>query len=307
MSVDKTLVLLDQTARSQHGLVTGQQAVAILGPHRKAKWVGRRQLTLVQPGVFRLTGAPETWHQMLMATALAADGVVSHRSAAELWGLIQPAGYVEVSIPPDRTARLRPPAIAHRIKDLHPNLAVERAGLPITDPVRTIIDLGLVLPSRGVSDALSQGLTLGLLTVADLERLRDALGRPGRNGTGVVRNILEARSLQSGTEESLLERRFLDLTRKAGLPVPVVQHEVWESGRLVARIDAAYPDRKIAIEVDGYGPHSSPEAFQRDRTRQNRLVALGWTVLRFTWDDVVRRPAEVARTIEAALRRAPAA
>ncbi|MFP5256013.1 MAG: DUF559 domain-containing protein [Acidimicrobiia bacterium] len=307
MSVDKTLVLLDQTARSQHGLVTSQQAVKILGPHRKAKWVGRRQLALVQPGVFRLAGVPETWHQSLMATALAADGVVSHRSAAEMWGLIQPAGYVEVSIPPNRTPHLRPPAVAHRIKDLHPELAVERAGLRITDPVRTVIDLGLVLSKREVGDALSRGLSIGLLTVTEVERLRDALGRPGRNGTGVVRHILEARSLQSGTEESLLERRFLDLARRAGLPAPVVQYEVWDSGRFVARIDAAYPSLKIAIEVDGYAPHSSPEAFQRDRTRQNRLVALGWTVLRFTWDDVVRRPTEVARIIEEAIRRAPAA
>ncbi len=304
MGVDKTLVLLDQTARAQHGLVTSQQAVQILGPYRKSKWVSRRQLTSVQPGVFRLPGAPETWHQSLMAACLATEGVVSHRAAAELWGLIQPAGYVEVSIHPKRTPRLQPPAIAHRIKDLHPELASERAGLRITDPVRTVIDLGLVLSKRAVSDAMSRGLSTGLFTVADIERLRAALGRPGRNGTGVVRNILEARSLQSVPEESVLERRFLDLARRAGLPAPAVQHEVWEGGRFVARIDAAYPHQKVAIEVDGFGPHSTPEAFQRDRTRQNRLVALGWTVLRFTWDDVVRRPAEVAQTIAEALKRA---
>ncbi|MGV3759375.1 MAG: type IV toxin-antitoxin system AbiEi family antitoxin domain-containing protein, partial [Actinomycetota bacterium] len=152
MGVDKTLVLLDQTARSQHGLVTSQQAVKILGPHRKSRWVTQRRLTMVQPGVFRLPGAPETWHQALMATALAAEGTVSHRSAAELWGLIQPAGYVEVSIVPGRMPRLRPPAVAHRIKDLHPTLAVERAGLKVTDPVRTIVDLGLVLSTAAVSD-----------------------------------------------------------------------------------------------------------------------------------------------------------
>ena len=307
MGVDQTLLTLDETARSQHGLVTSQQAVQILGPYRKARWVTQRRLVMAQPGVFRLAGAPHSWHQSLAAASLAADGIVSHRSAAELWGLIQPAGYVEVSIRPGRTPKLQLPAIAHRIKDLHPELAAERGGLRLTDPVRTIIDLGLVLSQRSVSDALSRGLSTRLLTVPEVERLRDALGRQGRNGTGVVRSILEARSLQTGTEESLLERRFLDLARRGGLPAPVVQYEVWESGRFVARIDAAYPELKIAIEVDGYGPHSSPEAFQRDRTRQNRLVALGWTVLRFTWDDVVRRPAEVARIIEEAIRRASAA
>jgi very-short-patch-repair endonuclease len=257
--------------------------------------------------VFRVIGAPETWHQSLMAAALAADGIVSHRSAAELWGLIQPAGYVDVSVTPDRHPRLQPPAILHRIIDLHPELAVDRAGMRITDPVRTIIDLGLVLSQRAVSDALSRGLSTGLLSVPEVTRVRDALGRKGRNGTGVVREILEARSLQQGTEESLLEKRFLDLVRRHDLPVPALQHEVWTGGRFVARIDAAYPDAKVAIEVDGYVAHSAPEEFQRDRTRQNRLVALGWTVLRFTWDDVVRRPEVVATTIKEALHRATAA
>jgi very-short-patch-repair endonuclease len=86
-----------------------------------------------------------------------------------------------------------------------------------------------------------------------------------------------------------------------------LQHEVWHAGRFIARIDAAYPERRIAVEVDGFEAHSSPEAFQRDRTRQNRLVALGWTVLRFTWADVVQRPAIVAQTIREAINRVPAA
>jgi len=307
MGVDQTLVRLDRVLQAQHGLVTSRQAVQLLGPSRKARWVERGRLRVVQPGVLRILGAPETWHQSVMAAALAADGVVSHRSAAELWGLIQPAGYVEVSVHPDRRPRLEPPAILHRIADLHPELAVERAGLPLTDPVRTIIDLGLVLPQRAVGDALSRALSTRLLTVPEVSWLRDALGRKGRNGTGVVREILTARSLLGGTEESLLEKRFHDLVRRHDLPLPAMQHEVWDAGRFVARIDAAYPEAKLAIEVDGYLAHSAPEEFQRDRTRQNRLVALGWTVLRFTWDDVVRRPHEVARAIHETLRRTPAA
>ena len=90
---------VDDLARAQHGLITGAQAVSALGPSRKDRWVRERRIISVQPSVFRLAGAPETWHQSLMAAALAVDGVVSHRAAAELWGLIQPAGYVEVSVP----------------------------------------------------------------------------------------------------------------------------------------------------------------------------------------------------------------
>lgn len=298
---------LDALVQVQHGLVTTAQALKTLGPSRKQRWVAERRLISVQPGVFRMAGAPETWHQLLLAAALSADAIVSHRSAAEMWNLIQPAGYVDISVVPSRRPRLRPPAIAHRIGDLHPELAVNREGVRLTDPVRTIIDLGLVLPKWSVRDALSRAITTRLLTVEQVQRLRDALGRPGRNGTGIIRELLDERSLLFGEEDSLLEKRFQDMARRHDVPAPMIQYEVWHAGRFIARIDAAYPEHKLAIEVDGFRYHSSPEAFQRDRTRQNRLVALGWTVLRFTWDDVVRRPHIVAKAIREAVNRLPAA
>jgi very-short-patch-repair endonuclease len=292
---------IDRLATSQHGLVTSGQATKALGRGRKNRWVMERRLVSVQPRVLRVAGAPETWHQSLLAASMATDGIVSHRSAAELWGLVQPAGYLDVSVVHPRAPHTRPPAIVHRIRDLHPELAVEREGLKITDPVRTVVDLGLVLPRWAVGDALSRGLTTRLLTVHEVERLRDALGRKGRDGAGVIREILEERMLCGGTEESLLERRMLDLLHRHDLPVGVVQHEVWHAGRFVARLDLAYPLLKLAIEVDGYAAHASPDAFQRDRTRQNRLVALGWTVLRFTWADVVGSPLAVAAAIREAI------
>ena len=288
---------VDELTLAQHGLLTTEQAIKALGPSRKSRWVTERRLVSVQPSVFRMAGAPETWHQALMAAALAADGVVSHRSAAELWGLIEPAGYVEVSIARASKRAVRPPAIVHRIKDLRPGLAVDRQGLRLTDPVRTVIDLGLVLPWWSVRAALGRGLSTRLFQLADIQSLRDALGRPGRNGTGVVRDILEGNLLILTKEQSQLETRFGRLARRYGLPDLTLQYEVWDKGRFVARPDAAYPELKLAIEIDGFAHHSSPDAFQHDRTRQNRLVALGWTVLRFTWNDIVKRPEEVARII----------
>jgi very-short-patch-repair endonuclease len=71
--------------------------------------------------------------------------------------------------------------------------------------------------------------------------------------------------------------------------------------RFVARVDFAYPDRRLAIEVDGYELRASPAAMQSDLDRQNALVREGWTVLRFTWADVVRRPARVAELVRSTL------
>jgi very-short-patch-repair endonuclease len=300
--------IIDEIAGAQHGLVTAPQAIKALGRGRKQRWVTERRLVVIQPGVYRLAGAPQTWHQSVMAASLAADGIVSHRSAAELWGLIQPAGYVDIAVTPAQRPRLHPPAILHRVGDLHPELAVVREGMRVTDPVRTLVDLGLVLPHWSVREALSRGISTRLVGVDEVQQLRDALGRPGRNGTGVMRRVLEERLLTAGADDSSqLERRFSRLARAHGLPTMHLQHEVWHAGRFIARVDAAYPDRKIAIEVDGFRWHSSPDAFQRDRTRQNRLVALGWTVLRFTWDDVASRPDMVVQTIREAVARADAA
>jgi hypothetical protein len=290
-------VAVDELALRQHGLITSSQAIEALGPSRKARWVKERRLISVQPTVFRLAGAPETWHQSLLATSLAVDGIVSHRSAAELWDLIEAGGYVEVSVATAHTRTVRPPAIVHRVKDLRPGLSVNREGLRVTDPVRTIIDLGLVIPAVMVRAAIARGLSTRLFTIADVQVLRDALGRPGRNGTGIVRDILEGNLVSLAKEESGLEARFGRLSKRFGLPALVLQHEVWSEGHFVARADAAYPEIKLAIEIDGFAHHSTPDAFQADRTRQNRLVALGWTVLRFTWTDIVKHPAEVARVI----------
>jgi very-short-patch-repair endonuclease len=100
--------------------------------------------------------------------------------------------------------------------------------------------------------------------------------------------------------ESVLELRFLLLAQRQGLPKMVFQHEVRIGGRTY-RIDAAYPDLKLAIEVDGYAKRASPEAMARDLARQNALVLAGWTILRFPWSRVVGDPSSVAEEIMRAL------
>ena len=238
---------------------------------------------------------------------LSSQGIVSHRSAAELWGLLLPAGYVEASVAHGHALRLRPPAVAHRIKDLRPDLSVEREGMRITDPARTIVDLGLVVPPSLVAAALRRGISKKLVSLAEARLIRERLGRQGRNGTGILGEVIEMTILRGEKSESELEERFLALRRDHGLTELSLQHEVWAVGRCIGRVDGAVPRVKLAVEVDGYEHHTDPEAFQRDRTRQNELVALGWTVLRFTWHDVVNRPEHVARQIRAAITRLAAA
>lgn len=141
------------------------------------------------------------------------------------------------------------------------------------------------------------------MTVPGLEMAYAELGR-GRAGAAVLRAVLDDRALGATRPDGLLEPHMARLLRDENLPPAHFQYGVRAGdGRFLARIDFAYPDRLLAIEVDGHEAHATPAALQRDLERQNALVALGWTVLRFTWSDVVRRPRRVAGDVRRMLDR----
>src|SRR3546814_17709238 len=106
----------------------------------------------------------------------------------------------------------------------------------LTDPVRTVVDLGLVLPRWSVKDALSRGITIRLFAVGQVQALREALGRQGRNGTGIIGAILEERFLTKGDEESHLEARLHPRARRHQPPPLTIPPEVVTAGRLVAPV-----------------------------------------------------------------------
>ena len=116
-----------------------------------------------------------------------------------------------------------------------------------------------------------------------------------------MRKILDERAGPGNGDASALERRGLDVIRTAGLPIPAIEHPTpWDPTR---RFDLAFPEQRLAIEWDSRRWHSRFEDFDRDR-RRDRLAAIhGWVVLRFTWDDVVKRQAEVVQQIRALLGR----
>jgi very-short-patch-repair endonuclease len=127
----------------------------------------------------------------------------------------------------------------------------------------------------------------------------DRLSTKGRVGLGALRRYLDDRALGAERPDGLLEPRMARLLRKHGLPPAVFQHRVYRDGRHVGRIDFAWPDLKIAIEVDGWEKRATPERMSGDHERQAELAGLGWVVVRFTWEQVVRRPAWVAEQLRA--------
>ncbi|MGI9022004.1 MAG: type IV toxin-antitoxin system AbiEi family antitoxin domain-containing protein [Acidimicrobiales bacterium] len=296
---------LRATAKAQMALFTLEQARAAGYSPRQVQY--RRETgewDQVHPSVYCVAGVPDSWERRLLAASLAAGpgAVASHRAAARVWGVVEAdCPTVELSVPPGRTHRLEG-VVVHRSTDLLPFHVVRKDGLAVTTPARTILDLGSVRGAKAVERALDLALSRRLVTLNELRVALDFVARRGRRGAGVLRSLLDERSAAAGLAESVLEARMLRLCRQQGLPEPVCQHEVRSGARLVGRIDFAYVDHLVAIELDGYESHSSLDAFRRDRARQNDLVAMGWTVLRFTWDDVTHHPARVAHSVLSVLR-----
>lgn len=296
---------LAELAAQQHGVFSTAQARE-LGVDRKRlrRLVSGKHLARLHPGVYAATGAPETWRRDLFAAWLAAGpgAAVSHRAAAQIWGLLRDTpDLVELAVPEPRHPKVAG-AVIHRSVDLQPAHVESDEGLPVTSPMRTIVDLGLVLRHWDVEDALDRGLTKRLFTVTAIEWMRAEVAERGRNGCGIIGTILDDRALGAAPADSLLEPRLARLLKQAGLPAAVYHYLVRDGrGRVLAEVDFAYPDLRLAIEVDGFEAHGTPRQMSRDFVRQNGLVPLGWHVLRFTWEQVVRQPEMVAATIRAAL------
>ena len=169
-------------------------------------------------------------------------------------------------------------------------------GLPVTRPARTWRDLAAVLPTAALL-AVTDQLVDGYSSRAELEQALAV--RPGGRGAARARAVLPlAESLSESPMESVLRW----LMHEAGLPRPVLQHPVRNAaGAVLGRADFAWPDRKVVVEFDG-DLHRRRDVFVSDLRRQNRFVAEGWIVLRFSSADVMGRPEKVIAAIRAALR-----
>ena len=107
-----------------------------------------------------------------------------------------------------------------------------------------------------------------------------------RKRGALIRPILADRAGIDRAPESPLETKFLALLRRSPLPKPELQYEIWDGPLFVARVDFAYPERKLAIEVDGFRSHSGRESFDRDRRRLSAIAALGWRLQLVTKADI---------------------
>jgi very-short-patch-repair endonuclease len=220
--------------------------------------------------------------------------VLSHSSAAALWELVPDRhGPIHVSVPVRANPR-RVGVRVHRRAALGAHEVTRRRGIAVTTVVTTLVDLAPTIGRDELEGAVNQADRLDL---ADPERLRaDLESIPARPGVAVLRETLDRRTFT--LTDSKLERRFLPIARRAGLPPPQTQLRI--NG---FKVDFYWPTLGLVVETDGLRYHRTPAQQARDRVRDQTHAAAGLTPLRFTRAQVRFEPAHVQATLAAVARR----
>jgi Transcriptional regulator, AbiEi antitoxin/Protein of unknown function (DUF559) len=293
-------------AARQHGVVSrgqlrqvGMSDTAI----SRAAEIGR--LHPVFRSVYAVGHQPRSERTRLMAAVLACGkgGLVSHRSAAALLGLIDEGpAVIDIIAPPSRGRKIDG-IYLHRVRPPRREETGTIHGIPCTSPARTLVDLAGVVGERTLRSAFERAATRRrMLDIPAIERSID----PRRRGMKVlVKLINEWRGAapllgKRGKLKSPLEAKVLPLIVHRDLPAPLLNAPVEiANGRI--EVDFLWPDHRLILEADSRDFHGTAVAFERDRWRDRELMRAGYSVLRVTSREAEREAAAVAATVIARL------
>jgi hypothetical protein len=295
-------------AERQHGVVALRQLVELgLSARAVSHRAARGRLHRIHRGVYAVGHSKLTGYGHWMAAVLACgpNAVLSHRSAAGLWGL-RPDNRRRSDISlPSPSARAKAAIEVHRSLTLTGNDVTSTDGIPCTTVARTLVDLGDVVNRRAVERAVEQAEVLRLFDLREVER---AIERAGpRRGTGILVSVLGDLHGPTLTETDL-EEAFLALCREAALPAPEVNVWMTLPDGTPARIDFLWRVERLAVETDGGPFHRTRQSRERDARRDQLLRLMAFEPVRFTGRQVAREPGWVKRCLsELIVRRQPLA
>jgi hypothetical protein len=295
-------------AAAQHGVVSLDQLRARdLSAGAAAKRAQRGALHRQHRGVYAV-GHRSIGREGLLQTALLACGhsaVISHGTAAAFWGLRdQWPTLVDVTVP-NQAGRKIDGVRCRRCRYPSPAEILIREGIVFTSPARTMVDLAGLLGTPSLRRVVERAAVLKLLDIAALDR--SLIAAEGRRGVKALWRIADEWRTEDGSSpdvrgdfEALVLPRLLAL----GVPRPVCNRTLTLGGdRLM--VDFLWEEQRLVVETDGKATHATPVAFQRDRHRDQILVAAGYRVARATWDQMHRELEAVVTRISRALDRAP--
>lgn len=279
--------VIEDLVRDNEGLVTRRQLLERVPREVVDSYVGRRQLVRVFPAVYRLRNGADDDGTALRAALLHAGpkAALSHTTALAVWGVRTLERPLHLTVDQGVKRAGAPGLLVHRRLRFDPASAqcVRRRGLLVTTLPRTVIDSWPLLPPVERRPLL---LDLANRGVVHAKHLDEALSeRPNVAGRRGLREAIDL--IADGCRSELEAHGVLRVFRHTSLPPSVGQYQVQLPGRRV-RLDRAWPEVKLAVELDGARHHTSPDDRRRDLARDRELAALGWIVLRFTYADVVR-------------------
>jgi very-short-patch-repair endonuclease len=272
-------------------LFTASELQSLGWSHDAIRWglrVGRWRR--VEHGIYAEGSADPTRFDHARAALVATGGVASGTMAGAILRL-DAVQYTRLDVTVPRSHGTRRAGIRRR--ELAPGHVIEVRGIRCTDGLQTLVDLAAELDDTAWEAALESALRRGLTSIGEVE----CAARGSVRGVTRMRRVLALRPADAPPTESLLETLMVQLARRVpGLPPPRRQVEVFTaSGRFVARVDLAWPELGLFIELDGQHHQFQPVY---DARRETAIVAAtGWLCGRFTWREVVRVPAATTRRL----------
>jgi very-short-patch-repair endonuclease/predicted transcriptional regulator of viral defense system len=288
-----------ELAERQHGVV-GRSQLLDLGMGRGAieGRLARGWLHRIYAGVYAVGRRSLDRRGRWMAAVLSAGpaAVLSHRSAAQLWGLLPPSSQApEVTRSTRFHSRERLRAHCSLVREDEIAI-VER--IPVTSVPRTILDLASDVSRRAVENALN---------AAEVRQLRDALSIPDlleryprRPGSAMLRELV-GDGVAAGVTRSSLEERFAALLATTDLPRPRLNANIAIRDRFF-EVDCLWAEQRVIVELDGRDTHATRRAFERDRERDRLLLVDGWRVVRITWRQLDKDAAAIVADLRRVLR-----
>jgi very-short-patch-repair endonuclease len=258
--------------------------------------IGR--LHLVHRGVYAVGHAGLAREGRLMAAVLAGreGAVLSHRSAAALWGVGPDRGAAfEITVPVTRRAR---PGIVQHHSPIRPDELTTVMRIPVTTVPRTLLDLAAVVDRRQLRRAVDEAEVLRLWDAVSLAEVIERY--PGRRGVAALRSVLADGMIGATVTRSELELRFLEFLASARLPAVQANVPLDLRGHRI-EADFLWPHQHLIVELDGHATHATRAGFERDRERDRLLHTAGWRVIRITWRQLHDDPRAVAHDLRTLL------
>lgn len=271
-------------ADRQHGVVSRRQLLdAGLGPRAIRRRLDGGRLFPLHRDVYAFGREQVSQHGKWLGAVLAGGetALLSHRSAASLWGLMRHRLPVDVTAPHAK----RRPGIAFHECGIHRDERTVVDLIPVTSLARTLLDLAEVVDEAVLERALEEADRLRLLKIPALESV--CARAHGRRGLKPLRVLLDI--VRTPVTCSPLEDRVLALCRDYDLPIPETNTEV-----LGREVDAFWPEQRLMVEADGFAYHGHRAAFERDRARDAAMQVAGYRVIRLTYRRLEEEPEKVA-------------